>query len=138
MEARTNDRRRHPRHQPLKNVVGKVKSTMDFRLIDISEGGAQVETAVGLAPASVCELKVDTLGSELVIKAEVRRCRAQLTKTDAGCKVAYRSGLEFVELDDKRASAVRQIIANSCDAASGPGGSVVNEGAVVGGSLYTV
>ena len=45
---------------------------MDFRLIDISEGGAQVETAVGLAPSSVCELKVNTLGSEVVIKAEVR------------------------------------------------------------------
>ena len=111
---------------------------MDFRLIDISEGGAQVETAVGLAPSSVCELKVNTLGREVVIKAEVRRCRAQMTKTDAGCKVAYRSGLEFLNLDDERASAVRQIIAENCDVAAGPNGSLVSEGAVVAGSLYTV
>jgi hypothetical protein len=112
---------------------------MDFRLIDISEGGVLVETRVGLPPASVCELKVESLGSELVLKAEVRRCRAQLTKTDTGCKVAYRSGLEFVDLDDMRLEAVRQLIRNSCTTDGGTDGAgVVTQGAVVGGSLYTV
>jgi hypothetical protein len=138
METRTHDRRRHPRHLPTRDVTGKVKSTMDFRMIDISEGGLLVETLLGLPPATVCELKVDSFGSELQLKAEVRRCRAQLKKTDAGCKVVYRSGLEFVDLDDKSAAAVRQLIANCCDANTGNTGATVTEGAVVGGSLYTV
>jgi len=112
---------------------------MDFRVVDISEGGVLVETRLGLPPATVCELKIASFGSEFVIKAEVRRCRAQLTKTDSGCKVAYRSGLEFVRLDEDRMSTIRQLISNCCstgDSQDGPAS--VTQGAVVSGSLYTV
>lgn len=133
------ERRRHPRHQPSRDITGKVKSTMDFRVVDISEGGVQVETRLGLPPATICELKVSSFGSEFVIKAEVRRCRAQLTKTDAGCKVAYRSGLEFVELDQDRKSTIKQLICNCCDGADAQDGHVaVTQGSVVSGSLYSV
>jgi len=133
------ERRRHPRHQPEHSITGKVKSTMDFRVVDISEGGALVETKLGLPPATLCELKVSSFGTEFTLKAEVRRCRAQLTKTDAGCKVAYRSGLEFVDVDEDRISGIRQLIANCCAAGNAKdAGVVVTQGAVVTGSLYTV
>lgn len=133
------ERRRHPRHHPEHSITGKVKSTMDFRVVDISEGGALVETKLGLPPASMCELKVMSFGTEFTLKAEVRRCRAQLTKTDAGCKVAYRSGLEFVDVTEDRISGIRQLIANCCGVdESGDAGVVVTQGAVVSGSLYTV
>lgn len=133
------ERRRHPRLQPTRDITGKVKSTMDFRVVDISEGGVLVETRLGLPPATVCELKVSSFGSEFVVKAEVRRCRAQLTKTDTGCKVAYRSGLEFVELDANRMDTLRQLISNCCAASEGPEGPAAETmGAVVSGSLYTV
>lgn len=133
------ERRRHPRHQPDREITGKVKSTMDFRVVDISEGGLQVETRLGLPPASRCELKVSSFGSDCTFKAEVRRCRAQLTKTDAGCKVAYRSGLEFVDMTEKNMSALRQLITNCCGVdAAGDGTVTVTEGQVVSGSLYTV
>jgi len=108
-------------------------------VVDISEGGALVETKLGLPPSTVCELKVSSFGTEFTVKAEVRRCRAQLTKTDAGCKVAYRSGLEFVDVDEDRISGIRQLIANCCAAGgSNDQGVVVTQGAVVSGSLYTV
>lgn len=133
------ERRSHPRLQPSRDITGKVKSTMDFRVVDISEGGVLVETRLGLPPATVCELKVASFGSEFVLKAQVRRCRAQLTKTDSGCRVAYRSGLEFVELDEERISSIRQMILNCCAVAGAPDGpAAVTQGAVVGGSLYTV
>ncbi len=133
------ERRRHQRLQPTQDITGKVKSTMDFRVVDISEGGVLVETRLGLPPATVCELKVSSFSSELVFRAEVRRCRAQLTKTDTGCKVAYRSGLEFVELDDNRLTSLRQLISNCCTCGESPDGSaLVTQGAVVSGSLYTV
>lgn len=133
------ERRRHPRLQPSRDITGKVKSTMDFRVVDISEGGVLVETRLGLPPATICELKVSSFGSEFVVKAEVRRCRAQLTKTDTGCKVAYRSGLEFVELDANRMGTLRQLISNCCAAGEGQEGPASETmGAVVSGSLYTV
>jgi len=133
------ERRKYSRHQPERDITGKVKSTMDFRVVDISEGGALVETKLGLPPSTVCELKVSSFGTDFTLKAEVRRCRAQLTKTDAGCKVAYRSGLEFVDVDEDRISGIRQLIANCCAAGgSDDQGVVVTQGAVVSGSLYTV
>jgi len=133
------ERRRHPRSQPTRDITGKVKSTMDFRVVDISEGGLQVETRLGLPPATTCELKVSSFGTDFTIKAEVRRCRAQLTKTDSGCKVAYRSGLEFVDLDQAGISTIRQLICNCCGDDSAQKRPVAaTQGAVVSGSLYTV
>lgn len=133
------ERRRHPRLRPSRDITGKVKSTMDFRVVDISEGGVLVETRLGLPPATVCELKLSLFGSDLVVKAEVRRCRAQLSKTDSGCKVAYRSGLEFVKLDDDRKRSLRQLITDFCATDEGlDGPAAVTQGAVVSGSLYTV
>ncbi len=133
------ERRRHPRHQPSQDITGKVKSTMDFRVVDISEGGVLVETKIGLPPSTVCEMKISSFGTEFTFKAKVRRCRAQLTKTDAGCKVAYRSGLEFVDVDDDRANGIRQLISNCCASGEAHDSSVVvTQGAVVSGSLYTV
>ncbi len=38
---------------------------MDFRVVDISEGGVQVETRLGLPPATICELKVSSFGSRI-------------------------------------------------------------------------
>ena len=139
MEARTQERRRHTRHTPSRDITGKVKSTMDFRVIDISEGGLQVETRLGLPPATVCDLKLRLNGQEVTLRAEVRRCRAQLTKTDGKCKVSYHSGLEFVDLEDEESSRVRQIISESCVGDEiDDQGVAVNQGAVVSGSLYTV
>ncbi len=139
MEAQMLERRQHPRHHPTRDITGKVKSTMDFQVVDISEGGVLVETRLGLPPSTVCELKVSAYGSEFVVKAEVRRCRAQLTRKESVCKVAYRSGLEFVELDEKRMSGVRQLIASFCPIEEGANeASAETQGAVVSGSLYTV
>jgi len=133
------DRRRTPRYRLTTEITGKLKATTDVRLIDVSEGGLLVETALGIQPGSVCELKVFANGSELTLEAEVRRCRAQLTKNEIGCKVSYHSGLEFVSLTEDQLRGIRQLIANCCEAPDNLGEpSVVTQGAVVGGSLYTV
>lgn len=97
---------------------------MDFRIIDISEGGLQVETQLGLPPSSVCEFKLPFNGTAIRFRAAVRRCRAQLSKTDKGCKVAYRSGLEFVNLDPESSTLVQEIIASACAAGNAATGTV--------------
>ncbi|MEE4273291.1 MAG: PilZ domain-containing protein [Thermoanaerobaculales bacterium] len=139
MEARTLERRRHPRHTPAREITGKVKSTMDFRVVDISEGGVLVETRLGLPPATECELRLTVQGQEMVIKATVRRCRAQLTKTDDGCKVVYRSGLEFGDLDADATIRVRNIIVEYCNCGgTADGVMTATAGEVVSGSFFSV
>lgn len=97
---------------------------MDFRIVDISEGGLLVETRLGLPPATVCELKFPYNGSAVSVKAAVRRCRAQLTKTDSGCQVAYRSGLEFVDLEPENKAWIQDVITEANAAGDVGGGTV--------------
>jgi len=130
------ERRRSPRYRLTSEVTGKVKSTMDVRLVDISEGGMLVETRLGLPPASVCDLKIMALGSEVTLRARVLRCRAQLTKTATGCRVAYRSGLEFVGMDERHLNIIRQLIATCCEpTALGASTAVAGESATGQSSL---
>jgi hypothetical protein len=110
------ERRRKPRFQLIGEVTGKLKSTMDVKLIDVSEGGVQLESTLGLPPASVCQLKIFSEDEELILRAEVRRCRAQLTKKDGVRCVCYRSGLEFVEVSDRQLDGIRQLITLCADA----------------------
>jgi hypothetical protein len=124
------ERRQHPRYRLTSEVTGKVKSTMDVELIDISEGGLLVETKLGLPPASFCELKFSLHGSEMSFHARVLRCRAQLNKTTTGCKVAYRSGLEFINLDERQLAVVRKMIDTCCDNGSGVEGPAAADQAV--------
>jgi hypothetical protein len=133
------DRRRTPRYRLTTEVTGKLKATTDVKLIDVSEGGLLVETELGIQPGSVCELKVFAKGSELTLEAGVRRCRAQLTKTDAGCRVTYRSGLEFTDLTDEQMAGVRRLILECCDTPDDlADAGVVTQGAVVRGAMFTV
>ena len=97
---------------------------MDFRIVDISESGLLVETRLGLPPATVCELKFPYNGSAVSVKATVRRCRAQLSKTDSGCRVAYRSGLEFVDLEPENKTWIHDVIAEASVAGDVGGGTV--------------
>ena len=116
-----------------------MKSNMDFRVIDISESGLQVETKTGLPPASACELKMTAEGQEIRVKAKVRRCRAQINKNGEKCEMVYRSGLEFVNLDPGEADRVRRLITDLCDVGVlAESAAAVNAGEVISGALYSV
>ena len=92
------ERRRSPRLDVNKGIKGRIKPTMEVRIVNISQHGMLIESPCGLPPAGMCELTVETPNGPRVIRGRVARCRAQMVKQDDG-KVAIRfhAGLEFPE-----------------------------------------
>ena len=97
-EAVMDERRRSQRFDVTKEVKGRIKPTMEVRVLNISKHGMLIESPCGLPPAGMCEITVEAPSGPRVIRARVARCRAQMVKKDDG-KVAIRfhAGLEFPE-----------------------------------------
>ena len=97
-EAVMDERRRSQRFDVTKEVKGRIKPTMEVRVLNISSHGMLIESPCGLPPAGMCEITVEAPSGPRVIRARVARCRAQMVKKDDG-KVAIRfhAGLEFPE-----------------------------------------
>ncbi len=91
------ERRRSPRSNVTLEVCGKGKSTMEVRVLDLSEHGMLVESHTGLQPRGMCEITVLAPSGEQKVRAEVKRCRAEMVQGDNGPKVVYQAGLEFAE-----------------------------------------
>ena len=92
------ERRRSKRLDVNEGIKGRIKPTMEVRIVNISQHGMLIESPCGLPPAGMCELTVETPSGPRVIRGRVARCRAQMVKQDDG-KVAIRfhAGLEFPE-----------------------------------------
>lgn len=98
------ERRSNPRYQPKKETFGRVKTTLQARILDISSGGVQIELPAALRPLAECDVAVPVTSGELRLRARVRRCRAAVSgsggKEDGG--MTFRAGLEFVGLNDEQ------------------------------------
>jgi hypothetical protein len=68
----------------------------EARIVDISSGGAQVETDSPLNPTKKLPLVIKTETSELQLQGVVRRCRVAGSKAGGG--LLYRAGLEFTQM----------------------------------------
>jgi hypothetical protein len=92
------ERRRSQRLDVKDGVTGRIKPTMEVRIVNISQHGILIESPCGLPPAGMCELTVEAPGGPRVIKARVARCRAQMVKQDdGGVVIRFHAGLEFPE-----------------------------------------
>lgn len=92
------DRRRSPRLDVNDGVKGRIKPTMEVRIVNISQHGILIESPCGLPPAGMCELTVESPNGPKVIRARVARCRAQMVKQDdGGVQIRFHAGLEFPE-----------------------------------------
>ena len=108
------ERRRSARYEVTQEVKGRVRPTMDVRVINISEHGMLVETPFGLPPAGTCEMTLQFAGGEMVIRARVARCRANMVKRGDGTPVVrFRAGLEFFA-DFAAGREVKALIAAVC------------------------
>jgi hypothetical protein len=94
------DRRQHPRTR-VQDVSARIKSSIPVRVVDISQGGVQLELTGALKPASECKVTLPTSWGERELVARVCRCRAQSVSTDEGMKMVYRAGLEFIDPSDE-------------------------------------
>jgi len=99
-EPKTNnkDRRRSRRFEVASGVTGRIKPTMEVRIVNVSQHGMMIEMPCGLPPAGMCEVTVETPSGPRVIRARVARCRAQMVKQDDGnVVIRFHAGLEFPE-----------------------------------------
>ena len=92
------DRRRSKRLDVNEGIKGRIKPTMEVKIVNISQHGMLIESPCGLPPAGMCELTVEGPSGPRLIKARVARCRAQMVKKDDGTvAIRFHAGLEFPE-----------------------------------------
>jgi uncharacterized small protein (DUF1192 family) len=108
------DRRRSKRLEVNGGITGRIKPTMEVRIVNISQHGMLIESPCGLPPAGMCELTVEGPSGPRVIRAKVARCRAQMVKKDDGSVVIrFHAGLEFPE-DLAEGLVVQKIMSEIC------------------------
>jgi len=112
-----NERRAQPRVTLSGELRGTVKSSIDVRVLDLSEGGMRVQSTTGLAPGTDCTLTLETGGGQIRVRATVLRSRAAI----ADGRMSYASGLRFVD-DADTGQRVRELVeAYRGDLATGSG-----------------
>jgi hypothetical protein len=94
------ERRAVTRVAPEQPLSAKVKTSLPARVVDISSRGAQLELMNCLRPNVTCELRLQLPGGEVLVRANVRRCRAWgfgLDEKDQRV-LLYRAGVEFQDV----------------------------------------
>jgi hypothetical protein len=106
------ERRKRPRVKLKGQVQGSIQTVVPAAILDISEDGAQVETASMLKPGSLHTLRL-AVDPDAPLRLRCRVVRSVLYTFDraSGESVArYRVAVQFVELSDTERSAIaRQI-----------------------------
>ncbi len=107
------ERRATARVAPSEAIPVKLKSSLPARVLDISPGGVQVEVGTSLRPEADCELRVQLVDGEMLVRAKVRRCRAWGFGLDESDRrvLLYRAGLQFSDLPAESLTKLRRYFA---------------------------
>jgi len=92
MEAE--DRRRHPRVRLDGRTGGRATVFAAFRVVALSESGAELEMAVPLAMGSQCDITLDLAHGSVDVKG-----RAVAIQAPATPETPYHVGVDFVSVD---------------------------------------
>jgi len=89
---------------PLEGQVrGEVMVFQPMTILDISAGGAQIETAFSLQLDSLHDFRLSLADRSIIVKGRVAHCHiGELTDVAA----LYRTGVEFVELSEHARAAI--------------------------------
>ena len=103
---------------PLEGQVrGEVMVFQPMTILDISIGGAQIETAFALQPDSLHDFRLSLADRSIVVKGRIAHCHiGELTDIAA----FYRTGVEFVELTDHARSSITDFVLATKHARSSP------------------
>ncbi len=93
---------------PLEGQVrGEVMVFQPMTILDISVGGAQIETAFALQLDSIHDFRLSLGDRSVVVKGRVAHCHiGELTDISA----FYRTGIEFVDLSDHARNAIGDFV----------------------------
>jgi hypothetical protein len=88
-------------------VRGEVTVFQPMTILDLSHGGAQIETAFPLHLDSLHDFRLSLGDRSVVIKGRIAHCK--IGDLD-GEGVRYRSGIEFVEPSEHARAAIREFV----------------------------
>jgi hypothetical protein len=87
---------------------GEVKVFQPMTILDVSAGGAQIETPFALQLDSLHEFRLSLGERSVVVKGRIAHCHIGELK---GGVVIYRTGVEFVEISDHAQLAIEHFVA---------------------------
>ena len=88
------DHKRDERVPVSSPIHGEVKVFQPMTILDVSHGGAQVETPFALQLDSLHEFKISLGERSIVVKGRIARCHIGELREGI---VLYRTGVEFIE-----------------------------------------
>ncbi len=106
------ERRAVQRVAPEQPLSAKVKTSLPARVVDISSRGAQLELMNCLRPNVTCELRLQLPDGEVLVRANVRRCRAWgfgLDEKDQRV-LLYRAGVEFQDVSPEIVTRIKHAL----------------------------
>jgi hypothetical protein len=103
-EGNKRDTERVPVPSPL---YGEVKVYQPMTILDISKGGAQIETPFSLQLDSLHDFRISLGERSIVVKGRIAHCHIGELKEGI---VIYRAGVEFVEISDHAQSAIEGFV----------------------------
>ena len=94
MSDATPDRRRTRRfgHDDHSILSARVRPGLDVSVVDVSAGGALVESDCRLMPGAIVELQLETPGGRAAIRGRVLRCSVARLRSTSVC---YRGAIGF-------------------------------------------
>jgi hypothetical protein len=101
------EHRDNERIQILGELAGEVMVFQPMAIIEISRGGAQVETRFPLQLDSLHELRLTLGDRSIIVKARVAHC--SISDVDQEL-VTYKSGIQFIELSERVYSVITGFI----------------------------
>jgi c-di-GMP-binding flagellar brake protein YcgR len=105
--AETNNKRDNERVAVPSPLYGEVKVYQPMTILDISRGGAQIETPFALQLDSLHDFRISLGDRSVVVKGRIAHCHiGELTEGI----VLYRTGVEFVEISEHAAAAVQGFV----------------------------
>ena len=108
-ESKGSDPQRHEPRVPMRGQVqGEVMVFQPMIILDISRGGAQVETAFPLHVDSLHDLRLSLGDRSVVVKGRIAHCHLAELHEEL---VRYRTGVEFVEPSEHAKSAIERFVA---------------------------
>ena len=87
---------------------GEVKVFQPMTILDISHGGAQIETPFALQLDSLHDFRISLGDRSIVVKGRIAHCH--IGDLAEGI-VIYRTGVEFIETSDHAQSALEDFVA---------------------------
>jgi c-di-GMP-binding flagellar brake protein YcgR len=105
MEKKFKERRKHPRVQLKKKIVGQIKTGIIGTIIDISLTGALVEVNTPLKVGSECNLKINLDGKDFNAIGRVERVCVHSLEKEA---IIYRAGIKFEKISEDQINILKE------------------------------